>query len=70
MKKLLNWIDRKRIQYGQIIVLLAALALFTALAFILALVYAVFIALLYIDPNLIYVLTVFLLMAIVPWKKL
>ncbi len=32
MKKLLDWIDRKRTQHGRIVVLMAALALFTVLA--------------------------------------
>lgn len=69
MKKLLDWIDQKRVQYGQIVVLLAALVLFTVLALLLALVYALFIGLIYIDPNYIYLLTLILLIAIIFWKK-
>ena len=65
MKKLLDWIDRKRIEHGYIVVLLAALALFTALALVLALVYAFFIGLAYINPNLVLVLTALLLVLII-----
>lgn len=65
MKKLLDWIDRKRIQHGRIVVLLAALALFTALALVLALVYALFIGLAYINPYLVLLLTALLLLLIV-----
>ena len=65
MKKLLDWIDRKRIEHGYIVVLLAALALFTALALVLALVYAFFIGLAYINPYLVLVLTALLLVLII-----
>jgi len=65
MKKLLDWIDRKRIQHGRIVVLLAALALFTVLALILAFVYALFIGLAYINPYLVLLLTALLLLLIV-----
>ncbi|MBU1643279.1 hypothetical protein KKE54_07950 [bacterium] len=65
MKKLLDWIDRKRAQYGSIVVLLAALALFTVLALILALVYAFFIGLAYINPYLVLLLTALLLVLII-----
>ena len=70
MKKLLDWIDQKKMQHGQIVVLLAALVLFTVLALVLALVYALFIGLMYIHPNLIYMLTLFLLIVIITKNKL
>ena len=70
MKKLLEWIDQKKMQHGQIVVLLAALVLFTVLALALALVYALFIGLMYIHPNLIYMLTLFLLIVIITKNKL
>ena len=65
MKKLLDWIDQKRMQHGRVVVLLAALALFTALAFILALVYAFFIGLAYINPSLVLLLTAVLVVLII-----
>jgi hypothetical protein len=70
MKKLLEWIDYKRSQYGNIVILLTALVLFTLLAIILGAVYALFIGLMYIHPNLIYILTLFLLIVIITKNKL
>jgi len=70
MRKLLEWIDQKKMQHGQIVVLLAALVLFTVLAVILALVYAFFIGIIYINPNLVYFLTLFLLIAIIAKNRL
>ena len=69
MKKLLAWIDQKKIQHGQIVVLIAALVLFTVLAFILGLVYALFIGIIYINPNLVYLLTLFILIVIIAKNK-
>jgi len=57
-------------QHGQIVVLLAALVLFTVLALALALVYAIFIGLIYLHPNLIYLLTLFILVVIIAKNKL
>ena len=70
MKKLLEWIDQKKMQHGQIVVLLATLALFTVLAVVLALVYAFFIGIIHINPNLVYLLTLFLLIAIIAKNRL
>ncbi len=50
MEKLLRWIDLKKEQHGNNVVLLAALALFTLLAIILGIVYALFIGVMYISP--------------------
>ena len=65
MKKLLEWIDQKQQRYGRIVIFLSALALFTLLALLLGVVYALFIGLMYIDPYLVLVLTFFLLILIV-----
>lgn len=65
MKKLLEWIEQKKQQHGNIVVLLSALVLFTLLALLMALVYALVIGLIYIDPYLVLVLTFFLLVLIV-----
>ena len=65
MKKLLAWIEQKKLQHGNIVVLLSALVLFIFLALLLGFVYALFIALIYIDPYLVLVLTFFLLILIV-----
>ncbi|WP_345974400.1 hypothetical protein [Sulfurimonas sp. HSL3-7] len=65
MKKILEWIEQKKLQHGNIVVLLSALVLFTFLALLLGLVYALFIGLIYIDPYLVLVLTFFLLILIV-----
>lgn len=65
MKKLLEWIDQKRSQHGNSVLFLTALVLFAVLAFILGLVYALFIGLMYIDPYLVLVLAFFLLILII-----
>ena len=65
MKKLLEWIDQKQQRYGRIVIFLSALALFTLLALLLGVVYALFIGLMYIDPYLVLVLTSFLLILII-----
>ena len=65
MKKLLEWIDQKRSQYGNIVLLLSALALFTFLALVLSAVYALFIGLAYINPYLVLLLTLILLLIII-----
>ena len=65
MKKLLEWIDQKQQRYGRIVIFLSALALFTLLALLLGVVYALFIGLMYIDPYLVLVLTFFLLILII-----
>ncbi len=65
MKKLLEWIDQKQQRYGRIVIFLSALALFTLLALLLGVVYALFIGLMYIDPYLVLLLTLFLLILIV-----
>jgi Flp pilus assembly protein TadB len=65
MKKLLEWIEQKKQQHGNIVVLLSALVLFTLLALLMTLVYALVIGLIYIDPYLVLVLTFFLLVLIV-----
>lgn len=64
MKKLLEWIGHKRAIYGDIVLLPVTLLLFTLLAIILGLVYALFIGVMYIDPYLVLVLTFFLLLLI------
>ena len=65
MKKILEWIDQKQQRYGRIVIFLSALALFTLLALLLGVVYALFIGLMYIDPYLVLVLTSFLLILII-----
>jgi hypothetical protein len=65
MKKLLEWIDQKRSRYGNIVLLLSALALFTFLALVLSAVYAFFIGLAYINPYLVLLLTLILLLIII-----
>ena len=65
MKKLLEWIDQKQQRYGRIVIFLSALALFTLLALLLGVVYALFIGLMYIDPYIVLVLTFFLLILII-----
>ncbi len=65
MKKLLEWIDEKRSKHGNIVLFLTALALFTLLAVILALVYAIFIGLMYVNPYLVLPLTLLLLIMII-----
>lgn len=65
MKKILEWIDQKQQRYGRIVIFLSALALFTLLALLLGVVYALFIGLMYIDPYLVLVLTFFLLILII-----
>ncbi len=65
MKKLLEWIDQKRSQHGNIVLLLTALLLFIVLAIILGLVYALFIGLMYINPYLVIALAFFLLILII-----
>ncbi len=64
MKHLLEWIDLKRAQHGNIVLLMTALLLFTILALLLGVVYAIFIGVMYIDPYLVLVLTFFLLLLI------
>ncbi len=68
MKKLLEWIDQKRSQYGNIVLLLTAVVLFTLLAIILGFVYAFFIGLMYINPYLVLVLA-FLLFLLIIYKN-
>ena len=70
MKKLLEWVDQKKSQYGNIVLLLSALVLFTVLAIILGIIYALFIGLMYINPNLIYALTLFLIIVIIAKNRL
>ena len=70
MKKLLEWVDQKKSQYGNIVLLLSALVLFTVLAIILGIIYALFIGLMYINPNLVYVLTLFLIIVIIAKNRL
>ncbi len=53
MKTLLAWIDQQRSKYGNIVLLVTALILFTFLAIILGLVYALFIGLMYLNPYLV-----------------
>ncbi|MGB5964526.1 MAG: hypothetical protein WBF77_06015 [Sulfurimonadaceae bacterium] len=65
MKKLLEWIDQKRSQHGNIVLIITALGLFTLLALILGVVYAIFIGLMYINPYLVLLLAFFLLILIV-----
>jgi Flp pilus assembly protein TadB len=65
MKNLLEWIDIKRSQYGNIVLLLAAFFLFSFLAILLGVVYAVFIGLIYLSPYLVLVLTLLLVILIV-----
>ena len=65
MKKILEWIDQKQQRYGRIVIFLSALALFTLLALLLGVVYALFIGLMYIDPYIVLVLTFFLLILII-----
>lgn len=65
MKNLLEWIDIKRSQYGNIVLLLTAFFLFSFLAILLGVVYAVFIGLIYLSPYLVLVLTLLLVILIV-----
>lgn len=53
MKTLLAWIDQQRSKYGNIVLLVTAFILFTFLAIILGLVYALFIGLMYLNPYLV-----------------
>jgi len=65
MKKLLNWIDQKRSLYGDIVLFLTALVLFTLLALVLGLVYALFIGVMYLEPYLVLPFTSILLIWII-----
>ncbi len=65
MKHLLEWIESARSRYGQIVIFLAALLLFTLLALLLAAVYALFIGVMYVDPYLILAITLVLVIVIV-----
>ena len=65
MKKLFKWIEQKRLQYGNIVLILTALLLFTVFALILGLIYAFFIGVMYINPYLILPITFVLLILII-----
>ena len=65
MKKLLEWIEQKHSQHGNIVLFLTALILFTVLAVILALVYGFFIGVMYINPYFVLPLTLILLVLII-----
>jgi len=65
MKRLLTWIEHQKLKYGNGVLLLAALMLFTFLALVLALVYAFFIGVMVVNPYAILVLTFFLIVLII-----
>ena len=65
MKKLLTWVEHQKLKYGNGVLLLAALMLFTFLALVLALVYAFFIGVMVVNPYAILVLTFFLIVLII-----
>ncbi len=64
MKRLLTWIEQQKSKYGSGVLLLAALVLFTILATILGLVYAIFMGIMYVEPYAILVVSFFLLLLI------
>ena len=70
MKKLLEWIEQQKSKYGNSVLLLAALILFTLLALTLAIVYTIFIAIMYVDPYAILVVTFVLLILIIYKNRL
>jgi len=64
MNRLLRWIKEQKSKYGNGVLLLTALILFTILAIVLAMVYAFFIGVMVVNPYAILVLTFFLVILI------
>lgn len=65
MREVLRWLQTKRDHYGQIVPMVTALLLLTGLALLLGVVYALFIAIIYLDTYLILIVTFLILLMII-----